>query len=1006
VVEGCEALLDFLRRGDRRPLEVARAAFAAVVSGDRGTGDLDARWVAAHLLSFTDDADSGSLWSVLPPFVPGAVRQAFTIASPNVLVLWPPQRELLSANGRPSPVGSAQRRLLMALPTSAGKTLMAQMMVVTHLASQSTSVCYVTPLRSLAREVRRSLRSRLTFLQRELGRDLPDVDAVASAALAVTADDADGERADSDDADVEVMTPERLASLLHRDAESVLNKYGLFIFDEAHLLGSSDRGFLFESVLTFLHWRTQQTGHRLVLLSAALGNRAQVVAWLNGGDDSALYSSEWRGPRRLHAVFGTEIDRTRLLRRESVKNKAAPTRVVYPLRGAIRLRTAEGLANVRLDFTDDVGESAFRLDAGGSRKPGTDGRTPTYEVVARLATALGHAGAMLIVTTERDDAVRIATAVANRVPDSQRAVPLADLVRTRLGAEHPLVALIPKGVAFHHAGLPTDVLDAVEEGLRDDVLRYVACTSTLTEGVNLPVRTVIIAEKVYSGQPEGMRLNPARLVNAIGRAGRAGRESEGWIINALAHGETPSDFDWADIGPADLVATSRLASEQGLEALAIAEETLRASADALFSLHRPELDDFVSFVWFILTSEEAIGKAPNSADVVGAIESTLGFAQLSDHNRDRWLAVAETVRSTYTQADPIARRRWTRAGTSIGTARGLDAIALDIAAEIVNRVTAIREVPAVLVAEDLLPIEKPTDAVDLLHDLGVFEQLFALPECPRQWRFRYRRNSPSSDSIPLEPRQLLQEWLDGRSVPQMSELLPMDVAADWRLDQIVDVTTQLFEHFLSWTLGVVIEQVNAQLGTQGLPERLCPGLSAFVRYGVDRSLAVELLTSGVGSRVLAQRIAVSAERESVEVIGLRSWLGRMSIPGWRDRFDASSSELLDLLEYTRSRRTGILRLLLETGTSTIAVVPLPDAPASPSPAGSPTEDQARFVFITSDPDAPPPSALMVRASDQTGELLALIPPSSHSDVETLLTSGVTFDASLLGDGLSFRLVLD
>jgi hypothetical protein len=49
---------------------------------------------------------------------------------------------------------------------------------------------------------------------------------------------------------------------------------------------------------------------------------------------------------------------------------------------------------------------------------------------------------------------------------------------------------------------------------------------------------------------------------------------------------------------------------------------------------------------------------------------------------------------------------------------------------------------------------------------------------------------------------------------------------------------------------------------------------------------------------------------------------------------------------------------------------------------------------------------MVRASDQTGELLALIPPSSHSDVETLLTSGVTFDASLLGDGLSFRLVLD
>jgi hypothetical protein len=998
VVEGCDHLLQFLRTGVRSQLDAARAGFAGVVSGVAGLGDVDARWVAAHLLSFCDDADRGSIWTALPPTVPTPVRQAFAVPSPSVYILWPPQRDLLNPADRPSPLAPEQRRLVMALPTSAGKTLMAQMMVVTHLATQTTRVCYVTPLRSLAREIRRALRSRLSFLQREVGRDLPDRVAVADSALAAIAPLQVSTLLEPQEPDVDVMTPERLSSLLRRDPENVLGSYGLFIFDEAHMLAEPGRGFLLEWVLAYLHWRTQTTNHRIVLLSAALGNSAQVVTWLNGGNLTALYSSEWRGPRRLHAVFNTTIAEREELRREPVRSSIEPTRVVYPLQGAIRLRTAEGLHNVRLSISGSLGEIAFRINADGHSR--YESQTPKYRTVAGLATALGHAGALLIVTSTRDSAVRTATAIADLLPESQRTVPLADLVRTRLGDQHPLVVLLTKGVAFHHAGLPTDVLDAIEEALRQDVLQYVACTSTLTEGVNLPVRTVVISETVYEGQPAAVRLGPARLINAMGRAGRAGRESEGWIVNVLPTGENQHEFDWADVGPEALTAVSSLATPEALELLAASEESVRRSADAIFGFGAEILNDFVAFVWFVLSSEDTLGRTPQDADLIEAIGSTLGFAQLADPDRDRWRAIAERVREVYANTDPRARRRWARTGTTIASSRHLDDIASTIIAQIIGRIGAVREDPAESSGDDIVDLSDPVLAIHLLNEVETFQHLLNLPECPRQWGFRRRPNGRIDDSLEVETKTALLAWIAGTPIPLLSALLPATVPLDWRLTQMVDTTTELFEHFLSWTVGTLMDQVNERLGEMGVPERLCPPLPAFLRYGVDRIAAVELMTSGVGSRVLAERIARAAEAENIPLRELRQWLSGMQLQDWRARFEASSSELLDLLQFTRSRRSGLLRPLLETGRVTVPVtlthVGDNDAPAEPP--------EGRSVTLVSDPDEPPPAVMAVR--DLTdGTLLATVRLHAHADVIDLVDAGIVFESTLTGEELEVKLVL-
>jgi replicative superfamily II helicase len=146
---------------------------------------------------------------------------------------------------------------------------------------------------------------------------------------------------------------------------------------------------------------------------------------------------------------------------------------------------------------------------------------------------------VLVVTATRAEAQQIARGLADELPVNPGSVTLHDFVRQQLGDDHPLVHVVRHGVGFHHAGLPTEVLEALEDAVRADTLPYLACTSTLTEGVNLPVRTVVIYDSPRPDLHDDARLRGPRLVNAIGRAGRAGKETEGWIV--LVRAAEPTD---------------------------------------------------------------------------------------------------------------------------------------------------------------------------------------------------------------------------------------------------------------------------------------------------------------------------------------------------------------------------------------------------------------------------------------------------------------------------------
>src|SRR5207248_3246050 len=120
-------------------------------------------------------------------------------------------------------------------------------------------------------------------------------------------------------------------------------------------------------ILSFLHHRTAVTDHRIVLISAAVGNRVHFLQWLGSeGHDVQAFSSNWRGPRRVHTIWNTEVEWDAEEKRKG-KSKKYPYLLAYPLKGVLHARIGEKGHEHRLVTSEPVGEIIFFADARGNR---------------------------------------------------------------------------------------------------------------------------------------------------------------------------------------------------------------------------------------------------------------------------------------------------------------------------------------------------------------------------------------------------------------------------------------------------------------------------------------------------------------------------------------------------------------------------------------------------------------------------------------------------------------
>lgn len=105
---------------------------------------------------------------------------------------------------------------------------------------------------------------------------------------------------------------------------------------------------------------------------------------------------------------------------------------------------------------------------------------------------------------------------------------LLEFIEQYVHVDYYLLMCLKRGVAFHHGRMPQEVRTRVEAMFSDPAssLKYMFCTSTLLEGVNLPAKNIfVLTERHGLG-----KFSQIDFENLIGRAGRLTREFSGNVI--------------------------------------------------------------------------------------------------------------------------------------------------------------------------------------------------------------------------------------------------------------------------------------------------------------------------------------------------------------------------------------------------------------------------------------------------------------------------------------------
>jgi len=126
-------------------------------------------------------------------------------------------------------------------------------------------------------------------------------------------------------------------------------------------------------------------------------------------------------------------------------------------------------------------------------------------------------------------------------PHSDFAESVMNFAKAELGAEHPLAGHLQKGVAFHHAGLSHDLRYLIELLIDAGDVDIVCGTTTLAQGVNFPIGSVIVETLDKPADRGRQPMSFAEFWNIAGRAGRAMRDRVGLVVFPITNKQQEAD---------------------------------------------------------------------------------------------------------------------------------------------------------------------------------------------------------------------------------------------------------------------------------------------------------------------------------------------------------------------------------------------------------------------------------------------------------------------------------
>jgi len=441
---------------------------------------------------------------------------------------------------------TSEDSFVVQMPTSAGKTLIAELSILAALTSGEEVRClYIAPYRALANEIEGNLAETLGAVGFRVSNLLGGFEFDAFQDFILT------------ESDVLVATPEKVELFLRTHPEYFRN-LSVIVVDEGHIIdegvpsledlgedkdlleeldqkGALGRGPLLELLITRL--KRKLPNARFVFMSAVMPevNAKDFMNWLASSEQGLLRIGRSERPsRQLVAKFEW----------------------ISAQNGELEYIDLPRLPNGRFPFVPYLIQRkqyfTGELTSKGRRQrriwPDTSNKAQS---TAMLAARFAKTGPVLIFCAQPQHVRQ----VVNNIITSLEYLEASDLLPNEklkyveepnlesfhlalewLGEAHSLTKALHYSVGLHYGPLPGPVRQAVEDEFKRGDLRILVSTNTLGQGVNMPIKTAIIyslERRWGEGEENAEKVKKRDFWNICGRAGRAGKETEGQVVFAV-----------------------------------------------------------------------------------------------------------------------------------------------------------------------------------------------------------------------------------------------------------------------------------------------------------------------------------------------------------------------------------------------------------------------------------------------------------------------------------------
>ena len=401
----------------------------------------------------------------------------------GMIELLPSQRDALSQNV----LSVTSNVTVLQLPTSAGKTLLAEFNIIfTKALKSDAKIVYIVPSRALVNQIYYDLKS-----------DLEPLDfVIEKTASAIEIDPTEDSFLNGKEKiDILVSTPEKLDLLIRRRHPSV-EDVSLFILDEAHTIQNGERGAKLELLMAIL--RRERPNAKYMLLSPFIKNAGNTLKeWLGGGNSIEI---DWKPSEKLILGISNKISKT--------KNEVHVEILPSPY-----------------ESYEPIGNTVFKnrhsIESTGEKEQILEYSIKHFSEKEKTFLVLCYGK-----TTTNNRAEFIYDKISGYEPnDDVRLV--KKFIEDEVGRSTTLSKVIEKGIVTHHAGISDETKLLIEHLIREKQIQHVCATTTIAEGVNFPVTTVFF-DDYRKGRYHKLTAND--FWNIAGRAGRTLVDNYGKII--------------------------------------------------------------------------------------------------------------------------------------------------------------------------------------------------------------------------------------------------------------------------------------------------------------------------------------------------------------------------------------------------------------------------------------------------------------------------------------------